>query len=111
MVCESGAEPQTIRINSIEPAQDEFLEEYAEQADSDRREHDRRAEAEIFCDLDRYIGAQCVECAVRQVHDAADAEDQRQAQRDQQVVTSEHKAVDYLFEQEHETKFSGLGYG
>jgi hypothetical protein len=39
---------------------------------------------------------------VRQVDHAADAEDQRQAERDQQVIASEHEAVDHLFQQVHE---------
>ena len=71
-------------------------------ADGDRRQHDGRAEAEILRDLDRYVGAERVERAVRQIDHAADAEDQRQAKRDQQVVASEHEAVDHLFQQEHE---------
>ena len=90
------------RIGGIEAAQDEALEQDAEQGDGDRREHDRRAEAEIFRDLDRGIGAERVERAVREIDDAADAEDQRQAERDQQVVASEHEAIHHLFQQELE---------
>ena len=90
------------RIGCVETAKNEFFEQNAEHGHGDRRQHDRRTEAEIFCDFDRCIGAERVERAMRQVHDAADAEDQRQTERDQQVVASEHEAVDYLFEQEHE---------
>src|SRR5690606_13857822 len=42
------------------------------------------------------------ERAVCEVDDAADAEDQRQAQRQEQVITPEHQAVDDLFEQKDE---------
>ena len=90
------------RIGGVEPAQDESLEQDAEQGDSDRRQHDRRAEAEIFGDLDRNVGAERIERAMRQVDDAADAEDQRQAERDQQIIAAEHEAIHHLFQQECE---------
>ena len=61
--------------------------------------------------LDRDIGAESVKRAVRQIHHAADAEDQRQAERDQQVVASEHEAVDHLFQQEHEWDSQTIGAG
>ena len=39
---------------------------------------------------------------MREIDDAADAEDQRQAERDQKVVPSEHEAIHHLFQQECE---------
>jgi hypothetical protein len=39
--------------------------------------------------------------APREVHHAADTEDQREAERDEQVVAPEHKAIQHLFDQEH----------
>ena len=90
------------RIGGVETAQDETLEQDAQQGDRDRRQHDRRSEAEISGDFDRYVGAERIERAMRQVHHAADAEDQRQAERDQQIVAPEHEAIDHLFQQEPE---------
>src|SRR5262247_2768495 len=52
-------------------------------------------------DLDRGVGAQGIEGAVREVHHTPDAEDQREAERDQQVVAPEHEAIHHLFDQEH----------
>jgi short subunit dehydrogenase-like uncharacterized protein len=53
-------------------------------------------------EFDRDVSAESVKRAVRQIHHAADAKDQGQTKRDQQVVASENEAVDYLFQQEHE---------
>ena len=91
------------RIGGVEAAQEEALEQDAEQRHRDRRQHDRRRRSPGACAISTDdVGAERVERAVRQVHHAADAEDQRQAERDQQVVAAEHEAVDHLFEQEHE---------
>ena len=90
------------RIGGVEPAQDVSFEQDAEHGDRDRRDHDRRAEAEISGDFDGEIGAQRVERAMRQVDDAADAEDQRQPERDQEIIASEHEAIHHLFQQEPE---------
>src|SRR5665647_217202 len=37
-----------------------------------------------------------------EIHHAADAEDQRQAQRNQQIIAAEHEAIYHLFQQEPE---------
>src|ERR1700684_3755352 len=39
---------------------------------------------------------------MRQVDHAADAKDQRQAERDQEIIASEHEAIHHLFQQEPE---------
>jgi hypothetical protein len=39
---------------------------------------------------------------MREIDHAADAEDQRQAERNQQLVASEHEAIHHLFQQEPE---------
>ena len=90
------------RIGVVEPAQDEALEENAEQRHGDRRQHHRRTEAEIFRDLDGDVGAERIERAVREIDDAADAEDQRQAERDQEVIAPEHQAIHHLLQQKSE---------
>jgi hypothetical protein len=39
---------------------------------------------------------------MRQIDHAADAEDQRQPERDQKVIAPEHEAIHHLFQQERE---------
>ena len=53
------------------------------------------------------VAADHRERAMREVNHAADAEDQRQAERDQKVITPEHEAIHHLFQQERELH---LGY-
>jgi hypothetical protein len=55
-----------------------------------RREHDRE------------IGPDRIERAMRQVDDAAQREDQRQAERDQEVVDPVEQSVQYLLDEEGE---------
>ena len=90
------------RIGGVEATQNETLKQNSEQTDDNRGDHDGRAEAEIIREFDRYVGAESVKRAVRQIDHAADAKDQGQTKRDQQVVASEYEAVDHLFQQEHE---------
>src|SRR5690349_17546247 len=47
------------------------------------------------------VCAEGVEGAVREVDDAADAEDQRQPERNQKVIAPENEAIHHLLEQEH----------
>ena len=68
-------------------------------------------EPEIIREFDGDIRAESVKRAMRQIHHAADAEDQRQSERDQQVVASEYEAVDHLFQQEHERDSQTIGAG
>ena len=39
---------------------------------------------------------------MREIDDAADAEDQRQAERDQEVIAPEHQAIHHLLQQKSE---------
>ena len=89
-------------VGVIEPAQDEALEENAEEGNGNRRDHHRGTEAEMFGDLDGGIGAERIERAMGEVDDAADREDQRQPECDQKIIASEHEAIHHLFEQESE---------
>src|SRR5262249_37727135 len=57
--------------------------------------------ANMLGERDGNIGAESVEGAVRQVDDAADAEDQGEPERDQKVVAAENEAIHHLCEQEH----------
>ena len=100
-----------IGIRRVESAQYETLEQNPDHADGDRRDHDSRAEADIIRQCDGHIGAESVKCAVRQIHHTADAEDQRQAKCDQQVVASEDETVDHLLQQEHEWDSLTIGTG
>src|SRR6185312_9241183 len=99
-----GDEQREDRGRGVEAAQKEAVEENAEEADRDRRQRHRREEAEIVGECDSGVGAERIESAVREIDDAADAEDQRQAERDQQVVAAEDEAIDHLFEQEHQAR-------
>jgi len=54
----------------------------------------------VLRDLDRAVGAERVERAVGEVHHPAHAEDERQPERDQQVIPAEDQAVDDLLEKE-----------
>jgi hypothetical protein len=90
------------RIGGVETAQDVPFKQDAQHRDRDRRQHHGRAEAEVFGDFDRCVSAERVKRAVRQVHHTADAEDQRQPERDQEIIASEHEAVYHLFQQEPE---------
>ena len=47
---------------------------------------------------------------MREVDHAADAEDQRQAQGEEEVVAAEDETVDDLFEQESELHVTARGY-
>jgi hypothetical protein len=49
-------------------------------------------------DRDGEIGAQGIEGAVRQVDDAAQAENQRQAKRQQDVIGPDQKAVGHVLQ-------------
>jgi hypothetical protein len=91
-----------LRIGGVETSQDVSLEENAEHGDRERRDHHRRPKAEIFCDFDGGVGAKRVKRAMRQIDHAADAEDQRQPERNQQIIASEHEAIHHLFQQEPE---------
>ena len=70
-------------------------------ADRHRRDDQRRAGSRDAADADREVGADRVERAVREVDDAAEREDQRQAERDQQVVDAVEQAVEQLLEEQH----------
>ena len=50
---------------------------------------------------DREVGADRVERAMREIDDAAEREDQRQAERDQQVIDAVEQAVEHLLDEEH----------
>src|SRR5207237_8036970 len=49
------------RIDIVEAAQEETLEENAEQRPGDGRQHNRRTKPEIFRDLDGDVGAERIE--------------------------------------------------
>ena len=73
----------------VDAAQHQHLDQHADQADRERRQHDRAPEAEgrAAQRLDQAVGAveaQHVERAVREVDDPRHAEDQRQAGRHQE---------------------------
>src|SRR5262249_56528214 len=62
----------------------------------------RAREPDAVRQHDREIGADGVEAAVREIDDAAQREDQRQAERDQKVISADQEAVENLLEYEDE---------
>src|SRR4029077_6834116 len=60
---------------------------------------------------DRKIGADRVKAAMREVDDAPEREDQRQAKRDQQVICADQEPVENLFEYENELHAATPGRG
>ena len=61
-----------------------------------------RREPEPLPDGDREVRADGVERAVGEVDDAAQREDERQPERDQQVVGPREQAVEEVLDEEHE---------
>src|SRR6202022_3443699 len=69
--------------------------------------HERTAEAEIGRQHKREIGADRIERAMREIDDAAEREDQRQAKRDQEIVDAVKQPVEDLLCQQ----YGGHGFG
>src|SRR6266496_1165422 len=86
------------RIRAIEAAKQESLDDETEQRNEHRRcDHDA-GEAQHAAQLDREVRAECVESPVREVDQAAQREDERQTQRNQQVIRTDQQPVEDLLE-------------
>jgi hypothetical protein len=70
------------RVDAIKSPEQEAFEKDPEQGNRDRRHDQRAAESDLRCYQDCDIGANRKERAVRQIDDAAERKDQRQAKRD-----------------------------
>ena len=68
----------------------------ADEADAIRQDH-------------RQIGADGIEAAMREIDDAAEREDQREAERDEQVIRADQQAVENLLEDENDIARGKLG--
>ena len=88
-----GQQQREDRVGAIEPAEQQPLDQDAEQADQDRRGDECRGETDMGREHDGEIGPERIECAVRQIDDAAEREDQREPERDQQVVDAESRPL------------------
>ena len=86
------------RVLAVEPLQEQPLDRHADQRHADRRQHHRAAESGALLDLVGEVGADRVEGAVREVDHAAQAEDHRQPEREDDVVRADQQAVDDLLE-------------
>ena len=73
-----------------------------------RRGDERAGKTDARRQDDREIGADRVEAAVRQIDDAAEREDQREAERDQEIVGADQEAVENLLEEKDELHASYL---
>ena len=85
-------------ILAIEAAEQEALDDEPDERDQHRRDDERAAEAQRARELDREVRAERVERAVREVDEPAQRKDQREPERDQQVVRADEQAVDDLLE-------------
>ena len=61
-----------------------------------------RREADAVRQDHREIGADGIETAMREIDDAAEREDQRKAERDEQVIGADQQSVENLLEDEDE---------
>jgi len=78
-------------------AQAEALHQHAEGADQQRRDDQRRPEADLAAHLECQVGAQHVEAGVREIEHAHQGEDERQARgqhEQQQPVADAVQALD-----------------
>src|ERR1041385_7329849 len=80
----------------IEAVEEKSLDHDADEADQHRRVNEAAGKADALGKQESQIGADRVERAMRQIDDAAEREDQRQAKRDQQLVDAEEQAVEDL---------------
>ncbi len=90
------------RVGAVEAPKQQPLGGDAEQPDQQRRGDRCADEAEPVGKDDDQVRADRIEAAVREVDDAAEGEDQRQAERDQQVIGTGEEAVEDLLEDENE---------
>ena len=96
-----GEQERQDRIGAIEAAEQRALDDDAEQRHQHRRQHQRAAEAEIRRDHQREIRADGKEGAVREIDDAAEREDQRQPERDEEIINAVEQSIEDLLHQEH----------
>ena len=97
-----GQQQAQDRIGAVEAAKQQPLDDDAEAADDDRRGDECAGKADAVRQDDREIGADGVEAAMREIDDAAEREDQREAERDQQVIGADQQSVENLLEEEDE---------
>ena len=95
-----GEEQAQRRIGAVEAPQEQPLDRHPEARHKEGRGDEGGAEAGHPAQLDRQVGADRVERAVSQVDDPTQAEDERQAERDQEVVDAQEQAVHDLLEDE-----------
>src|SRR5262249_7856606 len=97
-----GQEQAQNRIGAVEAAKQQPLDRDADETDGERRHDERAREPDAVRQDDREIGADRVKATVREIDDAAEREDQRQAERDQKVISADQEAVENLLEYEDE---------
>ena len=74
----------------------------AEKPNEQRRGDKGAGKSEARRQQHRQVGANGVEAAMGEVHDAAEGEDERQAERDEEVVGADEQPVQHLLEEKDE---------
>ena len=90
------------RVRAVKAAKQEPLDDDAEAADDHRRSDQCACEADAVRQDHRQIGADGIETAMREIDDAAEREDQRKAERDEQVISTNQQSIENLLEDEDE---------
>src|SRR5262245_46951005 len=96
-------------VGTIEAAEQQSFDRNADETDRERRGDERAGETDAIRQDDREVSADRIETAVGEVDDAAEREDQRQAEGDQQVIGADQEPVENLFEYEDELHAALLG--
>ncbi len=97
-----GQQQAQDRIGAVEAAKQQPLDRDADETDGERRHDEGARKPDTVRQDDREIGADRVEAAVREIDDAAEREDQRQAECDQKIISADQEAVENLLEYEDE---------
>ena len=95
-----GQQQTECGIRVIEAAKQQALDHQPDQChqQSARRSPSRRSPAPIVGDDDGEVRAEGIERAMRQIDETAEREDQREPERDQQVIRAGQQAVEDLLE-------------
>src|SRR5262249_31708693 len=88
-------------VGRVKGAEQEPLNDDAEAPNNHRGSDKRAEETHAICQDHGEVGADGIEAAMREIDYAAEREDQRQTERDQQVIRADQKAIQNLLEDEN----------
>ena len=95
-----GQQQAVERIASVDPADQQALDEKAEKRGQQRRHDQRAPEAEIGHQRIGEIGADRQEAAMGEIDHAGQVEDERQAERHQRIERADDETVEHVEEDE-----------